>query len=323
MIRARFALQTLIAIAAVAATAASGQAYPARPIHVVVPYMAGTGVDTLARTLAEPLGKRMGQSVVVENKPGASGNIGTEYVAKSPADGYTVLLTSNSFVIVPAFANALSFDPVADFAPVGGVAVGTLALVVHPSLGVSSVAELIALAKRQPGQLNYASPGNGTPHHLAMELFKQSAGVDIVHISYKGSSGAVIDVVSGRVPMMILAMPLVLPYAATGKLKVLAVLGDKRSPQAPDVPTFREAGVENYSVDLWYSLFAPAHTPRDIVNRLQREFATLLADPELRESLTRQGLIPASSTPDELSSLVRKELVTWRKLVKDAKITAD
>ena len=210
-------------------TAAFAQSYPSKPIRFIVPFTPGTGIDILARTLAEPLAKRVGQPLVVENKPGASGNIGSDFVAKAPPDGYTVMVTVNTFTMAPALYKSMSFDPINDFVPIGEVAVGNLALVVHPSLGVASVSELIALAKKEPGKLNYASPGNGTPQHLAMELLKQSLGIDIVHVPYKGSAGAVTDVVAGQVPMMIMPVHTALPFATSGKLKVLAVSGDKRS----------------------------------------------------------------------------------------------
>jgi tripartite-type tricarboxylate transporter receptor subunit TctC len=313
----------LLAAFALVALPALAQTYPAKPIRFIVPFTPGTGMDILARTIGEPLGKRLGQPVVVENKPGASGNLGSDLVAKSPPDGYTLMVTANTFTMTPALYKPLPYDPINDFAPVGRVAVGNLALVVNPALGVNTVAELIALAKRQPGQLNYASPGNGTPQHLAMESFKQVAGVDIMHIPYKGSAGAVTDVVGGQVPMMVMPVHTALPFAAAGRLKVLAVSGDKRSAQAPNYPTFREAGVENLDVDLWYSVLAPARTPREVVLRLQQEIGAVLALPDIRDALIKQGLTPAPGTPDDLAALIKVDLARWQKVVTEARIAAD
>ena len=313
----------LLAALALAALPALAQTYPAKPIRFVVPFTPGTGMDILARTLGEPLGKRLGQPIVVENKPGASGNLGSDFVAKSLPDGYTLMVTANTFTMTPALYKPLPYDPVNDFAPVGRVAMGNLALVVNPALGVDTVAELVALAKRRPGQLNYASPGNGTPQHLAMESFKQVAGVDIMHIPYKGSAGAVTDVVGGQVPMMVMPVHTALPFAAAGRLKVLAVSGEKRSVQAPNYPTFREAGVENLDVDLWYAVLAPARTPREVILRLQQEIGAVLALPDIRDALIKQGLTPAPGTPDELGALLKADLARWQKVVTEAKISAD
>ncbi len=323
MKRTRHWWRWLIVGGAFAVSGAFAQTYPDKPIRLIVPFTAGTGMDVLARTLSEPLARRMGQPIVVENKPGASGVIGSDFVAKSSPDGYTMMITANAFAIVPALYTSLPFDPVDDFAPIGEVAVGTLALVVHPSLAVGSVHELIARARRQPGKLNYASPGNGTPHHLAMELLKQSAEIDIVHIPYKGSAGAVTDVLGGQVPMMVMPVTVALPFATSGRLKVVAILSDKRSTLAPDVPTLREAGLENFHVDLWYGLLAPARTPGAIVNRLHQEVAAVLADAEIRAALVKQGLVPVTGTPEAFATLIRSDLGKWRKVVREAKITAD
>jgi tripartite-type tricarboxylate transporter receptor subunit TctC len=299
------------------------QTYPARPIRLIVPFTAGTGPDILARTLGEAMAKRLGQSIVVENKAGASGNIGTEQVAKASPDGYTILVTVTTFAMAPALFKPLPFDPVNDFAPIGEVAVGNLALVVNPALNVATVPDLVTLAKSKPGTLNYASPGNGTPQHLAMELFKQQMGVDIVHVPYKGSAGAVSDVIANQVPMMIMPVHTALPYAAAGKLKILAVSGDKRSALAPDSPTFREAGMRDFDIDLWYGLLAPAQTPRPIIDRLNQEIALALGQSEIRESLVKQGLTPATGTPEALGALIRSDLARWEKVVAQAKIKAD
>ena len=311
------------AVALMATITASAQTYPTRPIRFIVPFTAGTGPDILARILGEAMSKKLGQPIVVENKPGASGNIGTDLVAKAAPDGYTILVTVTTFAMAPALYKPLPFDPVNDFVPIGEVAVGNLALVVNPGLNITSVAELVALAKAKPGALNYASPGNGTPQHLAMELFKQQMGVDIVHVPYKGSAGAVGDVIANQVPMMIMPVHTALPYAAAGKLRILAVSGDKRSTLAPDRPTFKETGMKDYDIDLWYGLLAPAHTSRPIVDRLNQEIAAALAQPDIRESLQKQGLTPATGTPEALGTLIRADLLRWEGVVSQAKIKAD
>jgi len=321
----RAALRLIAAATASLAVAltASAQTYPDRPIRFIVPFTAGTGPDILARTLGEALAKRLGQPIVVENKAGASGNIGTDQVAKAAPDGYTILVTVTTFAMAPALYKPLPFDPIADFAPIGEVAVGSLALVVNPALKVATIPELVALAKTKPGALNYASPGNGTPQHLAMELFKQQMGVDIVHVPYKGSAGAVADVIANQVPMMIMPVHTALPYVAAGKLRILAVSGDKRSSFAPESPTFKEAGVRDYDIDLWYGLLSPARTPRAIIERLNNEIAAALGQNEIRESLVKQGLTPTTSTPEALGALIRADLARWKNLVTQAKIKPD
>ena len=320
----RMLARGLFAALALAALPTPAQTDPAQPIRLIVPFTAGPGMDILARTIGEPLGKRLGQPVVVENKAGASGNLGSDLVAKSPPDGYTLMVTANTFTMTPALYKPLPYDPINDFAPVARLAIGNLALVVNPALGVATVGELIALAKRQPGKLNYASPGNGTPQHLAMESFKQIAGVDIVHIPYKGSAGAVTDVIGGQVPMMVMPVHTALPFAAAGRLLVLAVSGDKRSAQAPIYPTFREAGgVENLDVDLWYAVLAPSRTPREVVLRLQQEIGAVLALPDVHEALIKHGLTPAPGNSDELAALIKADLARWQKVVTEAKITSD
>lgn len=317
------AARVLLATVALGALPALAQTYPAAPIKTIVPFTSGTGVDILARTLSEPLSVRLGQPIVVENKAGASGTLGTAIVAKSAPDGYTLMVTANTFVMAQALYKSLPYDPIADFTPIAKIAVGNLVLVVNPALGVGTVAELVELAKRRPGQLNYASPGNGTPQHLTMESFKQSVGVDIVHIPYKGSAGAVADVLAGHVQIMVMPLQTALHYAAAGRLNVLAVSGDKRSAQAPNSPTFREAGVENFDVDLWYAVLAPGQTPREIATRLHHEIVAVLAQPDIREALVKQGFTPESSTPEELATLIKRDLVRWQNVVTNAKITAD
>ena len=243
--------------------------YPSRPVKLVVPFTPGTGIDILARVFAQKLQDRTKAPVVVENRPGASGNIGTEAVAKAPADGYTLLMTATTIVQSAVLNKAVPYDPKA-MTPIGLAAVGNLSLVVHPSMPARSVAEFVALAKAQPGRLNYASPGNATPHHLAMELFKLRFGVELTHVPYKGTAGAVTDLLSGQIQAMFLPVHVALPQAQSGKLTMLASGGAQRSPVTPDVPSLAEAGLRDIDVDIWYALLGPAGMPRDVVQLPQR-----------------------------------------------------
>ena len=302
---------------------AADTAYPARPIRVIVPFTPGTGMDILARTMGPKLSERVGQGVVIDNRPGASGNIGNEVLAKSAPDGYTLMVTANTFVITPALSKALPFDPVRDFTPVTEMATGTMALAAHPSLPVNSVAALVRLAKAHPGQINYASPGNGTPQHMAAELFKLITGIQMVHVPYKGSAGAVTDLIGGQVPVMFLPLHTALPHARAGRLRVLAQSGRKRSVVGPDYPTFDEAGVRGVDVDFWYGMLAPGSLPRDIVARLNAEVASILRTTEVRESLAKQGLDPVTGTPEQFAQLIRADLAKWARVVADARISPD
>jgi tripartite-type tricarboxylate transporter receptor subunit TctC len=304
-------------------TLAFAQAYPARPIRIIVPFTPGTGIDILARTAGQKLSERWGHAAVIENRPGASGNIGNEAVAKSAPDGYTLMVTANTFAITPALSTTLPFDPVRDFAPVGEMATGTMALAVHPSLPVDTVAGLIELAKARPGQINYASPGSGTPQHLAAELFKLVAAVRMVHVPYKGSAGAVNDLLGGQVPVMFMPMHTALPHAQAGKLRLLAQSGARRSAVAPDCPTFDEAGARGVDVEFWYGMLAPAATPNDILAKFNAEIATILRLAEVRDGLRRQGLEPVTGTPEEFAQLIRSDLARWARVVKDARIGTD
>ena len=303
--------------------AGTAQAYPAKPIRIIVPFTPGTGIDILARTAGQKLSEHWAQGVVIDNRPGASGNIGNEAVAKSAPDGHTLMVTANTFAIAPALSKTLPFDPVRDFAPVTEMATGTMALAVHPSLPVDSVAALIKLAKTRPGQIDYASPGSGTPQHMAAELFKLLAGIRIMHVPYKGSAGAVNDLVGGQVQVMFLPMHTVLPYARAGRVKVLAQSGASRSAVAPDSPTFDEAGVRGVDVEFWYGMLAPVGTPGDVIMKLNGEIAAILRLADVRDGLRRQGLEPLTGTPEQFAQLIRADLARWARMVKDARIAAD
>jgi tripartite-type tricarboxylate transporter receptor subunit TctC len=293
-----------------------------KTISLNVPFTAGTGPDSLARLLADELRQRWNQAVIVENKPGASGNIGTQAVARAVPDGHTLLVTVNTFVMNASLFQSIPYDPQASFVPIVEVARGTLALSIHPSLGVSNIADLIAAAQSKPGAINYASPGRGTPQHLAMELFKVTAKVDLKHVPYSGSAGAVTDLVGGHVSVMFLPLHTALPLAEVGQIKIIAVGGEARTPQAPNAPTLAESGIQGFDVDLWYGVLAPAGTPKPIVERYNAVFNEMLAKPSVRSALEKQGLVARGGPPEQLADLISKDLPRWAKVVKDASITA-
>jgi tripartite-type tricarboxylate transporter receptor subunit TctC len=303
---------------------AAAQGYPERPITLVVPYSPATGIDIVARTLAPKISERWGHPVVVDNKPGNSGNIGAYAVASSKPDGYTLMVTVITFAMTPALTKALPYDPVADFTPIAEVATGAMALAVNPTkLPVQSVRELIAYAKAHPGQLNYASPGNGTPQHLGVELFKQRQGVDIVHVPYKGAAGAMTDLIGGQVEIAYLPVHTALPHAQSGKLRILAVAGDKRSVLAPDAPSFKELGYDSMDIELWYGIFGPAKLPPEIADKWQRELAEVLALPDVKDGLLRQGMVPMYAPAPALGALMKADVARWRTVVEKAGIQPD
>jgi tripartite-type tricarboxylate transporter receptor subunit TctC len=298
--------------------------YPARNVRVIVPFSPGTGIDILARTLGARLTERWKTSVIVDNRAGASGNIGTEAVAKSAPDGYTLLMTASTIVTNRGFFKAIPYDAVKDFAPVMPLALGSLAFVTHPSLPVRSVREFVSLAKAQPGAINYASPGNGTPHHLAMELFKQRTGIDVKHIPYKGTGPAVADILGGHVSVMFLPIHVALPHAQSMKLRLLAAGGSRRAAATPNVPSLAEAaGVRDIDVDIWYALYAPAGTAASVIARLNSDIGALLRENDTSDTLAKQGLTPTGGTPDDLARLTRADLERWLKVVREARIQPD
>lgn len=316
----------LLPLAMIGSTGAAGAqaAFPDKPIRIIVPFTPGTGIDILARTLGQKMGEDWKIAVIVENKPGASGNIGTEAAAKAQPDGYTLLMTANTIVLNRSLFKSIPYDPVKDFAPVAPLAIGRLALVTHPSVAAKSVNEFIALAKREPGKLNYGSPGNGTPHHLAMELFKSKTGIDVVHVPYKGTAGAVSDLIGGQIQVMFLPVHVALPFVTAGKLNMLAAGGTERASATPNVPSLAEAaGVRDIDTDIWYALYAPARTPKAIVAKLNGEMNALLHARDMAETLARQGLQPTGGTPDELARLTRTDLARWSAVVREAKIQPD
>jgi tripartite-type tricarboxylate transporter receptor subunit TctC len=298
--------------------------YPSKPVKLIVPFTPGTGVDILARTIGQKLGEDWKAAVVVENRAGASGNIGTEAVANSPPDGYTLLVTASTIVQNRSLFATIPYDPVKDFTPVVPLAIGRLALVVNPSVAAKTVKELIALAKANPGKLNYASPGNGTPHHLAMELFKSKAGIDLVHVPYKGTAGAVQDLLGGQVQVMFLPVHVAHSQVEAGRLVMLAAGGTERASATPNVPSLSEAaGIRDIDADIWYGLYAPARTPQALVDRLNAEVNRVLKLREIADALAKQGLQPTGGTPAALDQLTKKDLERWTAVVKEAKIKAD
>jgi tripartite-type tricarboxylate transporter receptor subunit TctC len=313
----------VLALALAFATSAFAQSYPSRPIKIVVPYPPGGFNDTLGRTLAAKFSEAWGQPAVVENKPGANTLIGSDYVAKSPADGYTLLIVAFPFAVTPSLIRNMPYDTAKDFAPVVLAAQSPNLLVVNPSLPVKSVGDLIALAKAKPNSLSYASTGNGSSNHISMELFNSLAGVKIVHIPYKGSAPAVTDLLGGQVQLMFDNVPNVLPHVKAGKLAALAQTGAKRSPLIADIPTVAEAGVPGYEVTVWFGLVAPAGTPREIVQKLNAETLRILAMPDVRERFLAQGVEPVGSTPEQFGEHIRTQMAKWAKVVADAGVKAE
>jgi tripartite-type tricarboxylate transporter receptor subunit TctC len=315
------ALAATLGCAGVSAQEAA--AYPSRTVQLVVPYTPGTGADILARILGPKLADRWKVGVVADNRAGATGNIGTELVAKAAPDGYTLLFTATSFATNPALGQKLPFDPVKSFTPVALIATSTLSLVVTPQLPAKTFHEFIDGARRQPGKLFYSSPGNGGPQHLAMELIKLETGVNLVHVPYKGAGGAIADLIAGHVQAMVISLQNAAPYVQGGKLRMLAVMSPERSPAFADVPTLKEAGLPSLEVETWYGAFAPAGTPAAIVAKLNTEINALLRQPDVRELLARQGMAAAGGPPERFGELLKLELARWARVVAAAGIKAD
>jgi tripartite-type tricarboxylate transporter receptor subunit TctC len=310
-------------LCAAPAAAQDAKDYPNKPIRFIVPYPPAGGTTIVARILAEPLAAVLGQPIIIDNHGGAAGNLGTDIAAKAAPDGYNILFTLSSHTINPKLYEKLPFDVEKDFVPISLAALIPQILVAHPSVPVNNVPELIALAKREPGKLNYASVGTGSPGHIAGELFKLKAGVDIVHIPYKGGGPAVTDTLGGQVQLLFVSIPAALQYVKTGKLKALAVTSDKRSEAASDIPTIAESGVPDCVVNSWYGALAPAKTPPAIVAKLQAAFVKVLALPEVKEKLFLQGAEAASSTSAEFDRRIRDELKQWEYVIREAKIKAE
>ena len=303
----------------VGGAAAAAPDYPVRPIRMIVSSSPGGANDTAIRLVAPLLTERFGQPVVIENRPGAGSVIGTDLVAKATPDGYTFLVTSSSFTIIPSTYQKLPFDPIKDFAPVTTLTSFAFLVVVHPSVPANSVKELIALAKAKPGALNYASGGTGTPPHMGAELFKMMAGIDIVHVPYKGAQ-ATPAVLGGQVQFYVAPFGTTIPHVKSGRFKALAVTGAKRSSLLPELPTVAEAGLPGYEHRVWNGVLAPARTPPAIVAKLAHEVEAVLTTPAIRDGFIAQGVEPGGLGPKEFAGLIKRELAKWAKLVKQAGI---
>ena len=299
-----------------AATATPAQTYPSKPVHIVVPFAPGGPADLYARVLGEKLQASLGQSFVIEDKPGGGSIVGTDAVAKSVPDGYTLLMMSNTHTVNESLIPDRPFQLLRDFVPVAPVNYSDLVMVIHPSVPANSLREFIALAKSKPGSLNYASSGPGTPYHMAGELFKSMAGVDIVHVPYKGSSGARTDILGGQVQMMFDAITTMAPNVRAGKLKALATSGRARSSVLPEVPTLSEAGVPGYETVIWLGVMAPAGTPRAIVEKLNAEIQRIVNAPEMKAAWEKQGATAMSMTPEEFGRFMREDIEKWARIVK-------
>lgn len=307
----------VLLIAGVSAAAASD--FPSRPVRIVNPFAPGGATDQIARLMAHKLGELWNQPVIVDNKPGASGAIGVRSVADATADGYTLLIaTQTTHAVNPALYSKLPYDPVRDFAPLTLAGSTPLALVVHPSLPVASVKEFIAYAKSRPGKLAYASGGNGTSQHLTVELMKSMTGLYIVHIPYRGAGPAMTDLLGGQVQLMFDNLPTALPHAKSGKLRTLAVSTQSRSPLAPELPTMAESGLTGFDLVTWFAFFAPAATPKPVVDKIAADMRRVLAMPDVRERLASAGVDVRGSTPEELASFHRAELAKWARIVRQS-----
>jgi tripartite-type tricarboxylate transporter receptor subunit TctC len=314
--RAQYALVAVILC--VFGAGAAAQPYPSKPVRVIVPFGAGGPADIYARFLAQRLQEPLGQSFVIDDRPGAGSIIGTDLVAKAPADGYTLLLMSNTHTVNESLIPKKPFALMKDFVPIAPINYSDLVLVIHPSLPVKSIKELVALAKSKPHGLNYASSGTGTPYHMAGELFKSMAGVDIVHIPHKGSGEARTSVMSGQVEIMLDAITTMVPMARAGRVRALGTTGLKRSTVLPDVPTISEAGVKGYETTIWLGLMAPTGTPRPVIDRLNAEVVKIIARPDVKKAWNEQGAEPMSMTPAEFEKYLNADIAKWAKVVKSA-----
>jgi len=317
----RFAVIAMLAVG-VAATPGVASDYPSKPVRVIVPYPAGSGTDIVGRLIAQKLSERLGQPFFVDNKPGAAGTIGTGQVAKADPDGYTLLVADvGPLAIAPTFFGKIPYDPTKELAPIGQIANLPFILVVHPSLPVHTVPELIALAKSKPGKINYATPGNGTAAHLATEFFKQVAGVDMVQVPYRGSAPALTDLIAGVTSLMFVNVLSVQSFLEAGQLRALAIGGSRRSPAVPNVPTVAEYNM-NFSAGVWFGLLAPAGTPPSIIKKLNSELNAVLAMDDVTKPLAQQGTEVVSGTPEEFSALIRSEIGKWANVIHTAGIRA-
>jgi tripartite-type tricarboxylate transporter receptor subunit TctC len=302
---------------------AGAQGLSSRAITIVVPYSPGTGPDVMARTIGEELQKRWNQAIVIDNKAGATGNIGTQMVARAAPDGHTLLMTSNPFTTNVSLFSNVPYDPIKSFAPIIGLGAGALALCVYPSLPANNATEFVAYATSHRGELNYGSPGIGGPHHLAMELLKQVTHIDIRHVPYRGSAGATQDIVGGHVSGGFLSLSIAAPLARNNSLRILGIASKERVPTAPELPTLAEQGIDGVEAELWFGLLAPAGTPRDIVARYNSAINEIVREPHVIELAAKQGIVVRGGTPEQLAEFLVRDIATWRAVVKKAGIKAE
>lgn len=312
-----------LAVCALASSVALAQAYPAKPIRMILPFPPGGPTDITGRAIAQKLSEQLGQAVISDNRPGAAGNIGLELGAKAPPDGYTMVLTAPPIAISPSLYKKLNYDAQKDLAPISLVAEIQNIIVAHNSVPAKNLKELIQLARRNPGKLTFSSSGAGSTNHLASELLKGMYKLDVIHVPFKGSGPALVALMSGEVDWGTMAVPGAIPLVNAGKVRGLAVLSEKRLPTLPNVPTAKESGVDNFVMSIWYGLLAPAGTPRDTINRLNSEIHKALASPDLRKTLANSGVDPLASTPEQFASHIRSETVRYAKVIKDAGIKVE
>ncbi len=322
MIAAALVMLAMLLMGAFAAPLVA-ETYPSKPIRMILPMNPGGVTDILGRTMGQKLAERLGQPFVSENRPGAGGNIGLEIASKARPDGYTVVLSPPAIVVSPSLYKKLNYDPVKDLEPISLVAEIPNVLVVRPSLPVNSLKEFVAFARRNPGKLNFGSGGLGTTNHLVGEILNNIEKIKIVHVPYKGVNQAMVAMMGGEVDMVAIGAPSSLPHIQSGKVKALAVLNKERLPSLPNVPTAKEAGIENFEVSAWYGLLAPAGTPRDIINRLNAEWVRIAATTDARESIKKIGFEPLSSSPEEFAEFIKTETVRWRKVIREANLSID
>jgi tripartite-type tricarboxylate transporter receptor subunit TctC len=307
----------LLLLLAVASAGTAAQSYPTRPVRVIAPFAPGGATDVLTRIVSQKLYEKWGQTVVVDNRVGASGNIGAEVASRAPPDGYTLLVAGAPHAINMSLYSKLSYDLAKDLTAISGIATFPSLIALHPSVPVKSIKELIALARSRPGALNFGSAGNGSPNHLAMELFKTMARVDMVHIPYKGGSGQMVsDLLAGQVQLASMGLPPSMPYVKGGRLRAIAVTGATRSPLLPDVPTVAEAGLPGFDVQSWYGFFSPNGLPRELIGRLNTDIVAVLGTPEMKDRLASLGAEPIPMSPEEFGKYVREEIAKWSKVVK-------
>jgi tripartite-type tricarboxylate transporter receptor subunit TctC len=312
---ARWLRWLCLALLAFVCTGAGAQPYPQRPIRMIVPYSAGGGVDIVARTLAQELSKRVGQPVIVENKPGAGSNIGSDAVAKAQPDGYTLLMASPANAINARLYAKMPYNPSRDLTPIALVGSVPSVLIAHPSVAAKTVVELVALAKQKPGALTYGTGGSGTSEHLSAEMFKSAAGVDLVHVPYKGGSAVLTDLIGGQISLMFVNQISAVPLVKSGKVRALAVASDMRSPALPEVPTFIEQGLPNFRVSVWWGVMGPANLPQDIVSHLNQEIVAALASAQMKEKLDALTAQAIGGTPEQFADFFASELVKWARVV--------